>query len=312
MAIATAEFRNTLARLGHSARGGVRRLLGRMHLLSFRESMRVITDAYPDVVEPYIDAAIDLTVQWYDEQPTTGSVFVPQPIDPPDREVLGRSGRWAMTTDDPVGNLGEHANRQVFQASRDTVLDNVIREDGTRWAREARADACPFCKILTTRGAVYWSEASALSVVGRTPNLELGDRRQIHAGGLTRAEAMARRQKYRSWKQAGKAGKMVGEFRVGALRGTRQYGEKYHDDCYCVAVPIRPGGVYVPPDYAESWERDYSDAIAEANKHYANKGQVGKTLSMNDIVNAWNRNERKARGLKKPGPKPKQKPDQGE
>lgn len=291
MPLGTLQFRSLLTNLSHSVRRDAGTLLSRMGQFTAREGRAFITEAWPELIRPYIDLATDLTVEWYDGQPTTNTVFVPQPTDPPPDEQLAVNGRWALGQDDPRDALGGAGERAVFNASRDTVLDNVIREDGARWAREARPGACSFCKLMTTRGAIYWSEASALAVTGRTVNLESSDRRAIAAGQMTRAEAMARRQFYRSGREAAEAGANVGDRRVGALRGTRDYGEKYHDHCYCLAVMVRPGQTYEAPEYAHSWEQDYQDAVGAAEKQLANKG-IDRKLTIKDIVNAWERNER--------------------
>lgn len=303
MALGTVQFRSLLTNLSHNVRRDAGTLLTRMGRFTAREGRAFITEAWPELLRPYIDAAADLTVEWYDGQPTANTVFVPQPADPPTDEQLAVNGRWAIGQDDPREALGSTGERAVFNASRDTVLDNVIREDGARWVREARPGACAFCKLMSTRGAVYWTEASALTVTGRTVNVELPDRRAIAAGQMTRAEAMARRQFYRSEHEAGKAVVNVGDRRVGALRGTRDYGDSYHDECRCLAVMVRPGDTYTPPDYAQSWEQAYKDAVTAAEKQNANQG-VDRKLTIKDIINAWDRNEREARGLKKPGPKP--------
>lgn len=291
MPLGTLQFRSLLTNLSHNVRRDAGTLLSRMGQFTAREGRAFITEAWPELIRPYIDAAGDLTVEWYDGQPSTNTVFVPQPADPPPDEQLAANGRWAIGQDDPADALGGAGERAVFNASRDTVLDNVIREEGARWAREARPGACNFCKMMTTRGAVYWTEASALTVTGRTVNIELADRRAIAAGQMTRAEAMARRQFYRSEREAGKAGANVGDRRVGALRGTRDYGDSYHDECRCLAVMVRPGDTYKPPEYAQSWEQDYQDAVAAAEKQNANQG-VTRALTIKDVVNAWDRNDR--------------------
>lgn len=310
MPLGTLQFRSLLTNLSHNVRRDAGTLLTRVGHLSARELRAFITEAWPELLRPYIDLAGDLTVEWYDGQPTTNTVFVPQPADPPPDEQLAADGRWAVGEKDPISELSRKGEKAIFDSSRDTVLDNVIREDGARWVREARPQACPFCKLLTTRGAVYWTEASALTVTGRTVNIEQSDRRAIAAGQMTRPEAMARRQYYRSEREATKAGAQVGDRRVGALRGTRDYGESYHNNCMCLAVMVRPGDTYTPPEYAQSWEQDYINARESAQKQLANQG-VHRELTLKDVVNAWDRNEREARGLKKRGPKPGRQPEAG-
>ncbi|MBF6254407.1 VG15 protein [Nocardia farcinica] len=59
--------------------------------------------------------------------------------------------------------------------------------------------------------------------------------------------------------------------RVGAsgrVRGSRSEGEKYHDDCGCVPVPVRAGDVYEPPEYVEAWLEQYEQAYSLANGNY--------------------------------------------
>lgn len=51
-----------------------------------------------------------------------------------------------------------------------------------------------------------------------------------------------------------------------------------HDNCHCIAVPVRGGDSYTPPDYVQQWQQDYQDA----------RDAVGGQL--NDIVNHMRRN----------------------
>lgn len=48
---------------------------------------------------------------------------------------------------------------------------------------------------------------------------------------------------------------------------------KGHDNCHCIAVPVRAGDTWTPPEYVQQWQQDYQDA----------RKQVGGNL--NDIVN---------------------------
>lgn len=40
--------------------------------------------------------------------------------------------------------------------------------------------------------------------------------------------------------------------------------DKYHDNCKCIAVMVRPGGSYTPPAYAEKWNSEYEAAVKAA------------------------------------------------
>lgn len=304
MPLGTSRFRVLLSDLTQHVRRDAKRLVSRMGRFTAREGREFISEAFPELLRPYIDAAGDLTVEWYDGQPTTSTtIFVPQQAEPPPDEQVAASGRWGIEQPDPGDALGTSGERIVFNHSRDTVLDNVIRE-GVRWAREARPNACAFCKLMTTRGAIYHTEATALSVQGTSVKLEPRDLELIAAGLLTRDQALQERMFYRTKHNAEKAGKQVGDLIDRQLRGTRERGESWHDNCYCIAVPIREGDTYTPPEYAQSWEDDYKDAITAAEKQMAQKGEY-RRMDLNDILNGWDRNDRAKRGLKKPGPKPK-------
>lgn len=274
MTLAVNEFQLLLTQLAADLGVKVDRLLNQLGRLSQAEVLAFITDAYPDLATPYLSGAAQLTTQWYAEQPTT-SLYVPKSAALAPLEQLAISGRWSMLQKDPIAALQGSAQRAVLNASRDTVLENVANEPGARWARHASANACSFCRLMATRGGVYRSEASATTVTGRSINLELSDRRAIAAGQITRNEALQRRSTFRSVRQAKKQGKQVGDLRVGALRGTRNYGESYHDRCHCIAVMIRPGQEYEPPPYVEQWEQDYIDAVKATRAAGSTKGKYG-------------------------------------
>lgn len=125
---------------------------------------------FPQLVDVFAGAAADLTVEWYDGLGPAAYRARPAPL--PSLEQLEASTRWAASaltatgTALPVERLAGTAQRALFNASRDTVALNVELE-GTGWARYASANACEFCRMLATRGAVYGSKSAATSVVGR-------------------------------------------------------------------------------------------------------------------------------------------------
>jgi len=181
-------------------------------LLASTQDAAVLQDAYPQTVDPFIAAAGQLSAEWYQSLDTESEYVVetgPQlPI-----SVLEKNVRWAVTQADVFGALTGSAERQVFTATRNTVLYNAERER-VRFARYASANACPWCRVLATREAVYYTQESAV------------------AG---------------------------------------------HDNCHCIAVPVRGSDVYTPPEYVQQWLKDYQDAREE----------VGGNL--NDIVNKLRR-----------------------
>ncbi|ORA23409.1 hypothetical protein [Mycobacterium aquaticum] len=282
MPVAVPEFQLLLTQLAADLGVKVERLLSRIDRLDQREALAFLTEAYPALAMPYLDLAAQTTATFYADQPVgpqpPGQEFVPDvPTDLVPADRLAASARWALLQAKPIPALQGSAMRAVFDGSRDTIIHNVDREKGARWARHASANACAFCRMLATRRAVYTSEAAATRVVGRGVDLTEADRRAIHGGLMTRDEALDRRAVYRNARQAAAAGKSVGNTRasIGRTRGTRPLGEKYHDHCHCVAVCVRPGDTYEPPAYVEQWEQDYMAAVRGAAKDGQTKGEYG-------------------------------------
>ncbi|TXH24933.1 MAG: hypothetical protein E6R06_10885 [Mycobacterium sp.] len=259
------------------------------------EFAALLLAAFPEIIGPYTQAGALVSAQWYTEQaPDLPYVATPH-VDLP-AERLSGSVSWALYapgTATPLERLSGSVKRMIYDASRQTVLHNLQTEygdppggsfddePGTRWARYASANACSFCRLMATRGAVYRSKASAERVVGRSIDITNADRRQIAAGYMTRDEALARRATYSSARGARKAGRSVGDRKTGRLRGTRGYGGKYHDHCRCIAVPVRPGTSYEPPDYVEKWEDDY---IAATRTVSASGADTGGKSELNAIL----------------------------
>lgn len=186
----------------------------------------------PGVVDPYLAASGDITATWYESQ-APQSAYVATPAALVDEGQLQSTARWAAgtvltrTPVTPLDLLSGAMQRALFNESRETVLENAETEPGARWARHASANACEFCRMVATRGAVYTSEATAGRVGGR---------------GST-----------------GKRGKGI------RSRGNQAVGDKYHDHCHCIVVPVRPGQSYDPPSYVEAWEAEYTRARKAAD-----------------------------------------------
>lgn len=257
----------------------------------------ILLAAFPEVIAPYLQASAMTSAQQYDESaPELEFKATPIPEIPADR--LSNSVRWSLYAPGdakPLDRLAGAAQRMVFDASRQTMLENLAAEydvpveevstPGTRWARHASSNACSFCKVMATRSAVYRSESSALTVQGRSVDLSVSDRRRLRQGqGFASMseispaaidEALGRRSRYVSARAAKKAGKLVGDKKVGSLRGKRKYGDKFHDHCHCTAIAVRPGHSYEPAPYVEQWEQDYVDAVKAAENAGQTKGEYG-------------------------------------
>ncbi|WP_301119789.1 hypothetical protein [Mycolicibacterium fortuitum] len=122
-----------------------------------------VAEVWPHIVEPYNSAGADLTAQWYDElAPDEPYQAEPQALTIPEEQALSTAG-WALRATgigSPLTRLAGASKRLVYASQRDTVLWNAARE-GVRWRRLAQPGACAFCRMLTTRGAVYGSQQAA-------------------------------------------------------------------------------------------------------------------------------------------------------
>jgi hypothetical protein len=253
-----------------------------MTLFQGKQVRRQFWEMYPDVVGPHLASAGELTAAWYDSLGAPGAKYhATVPTLPSDAQLRsgaawalnqGGSGDqlgdakgsgagrgWAseagvdsaiarqavmeaaiaagataeeavaeaMTAEAATGAVTEQAlteamfnamlgvaQRQMFNQSRNTVRWNAKHEPGTRWVRYASANACAFCRMLSTLGTwegegYYQSERTAL-------------------------------------------------FR-------RRDGERYHDYCRCIAVPVRSGQTYAEPPWMDAWRQEYKDASTLAD-----------------------------------------------
>lgn len=267
------ELQLILTSLADDATAKVVALLGRMDRLDRAEALAFVTEAFPGLIAPYLVAGGDLGVTVYEDLPGGVQGFVPVVAELPSNDQLGINIRWLLLNGSPDAVRGT-VTRLVNNAVRDTQFANLAAEYGdpviltdpntalgTMWARHASANACGFCRMLATRKAVYRSKESAERVTGRGVDLTQVDLRNIAAGVMTREEALARRSVYRSVGHAQRQGKQVGDRRAsGRTRGMQKLGDKFHDHCRCLAVPVRPGASYDPPDYVQQWEKDYQAA----------------------------------------------------
>ncbi|MCV7226067.1 hypothetical protein [Mycolicibacterium komossense] len=146
------ELRAALVAIGRALDSDVAKLAIALSPLGKSEALRYITDAYPQVVSPYLAAAGDLTATWYEDQPLAigAKAFTATPAELPAVDQLAANGRWAMLQQSPSTALQGTSRRQTFQTHRDTVIENADRE-GVPWVREARPGACGFCRMQATR-----------------------------------------------------------------------------------------------------------------------------------------------------------------
>lgn len=124
----------------------------------------VMIAATPEVVAPYRAAAGELSASWYDSN-VAAAGFRATPAAPVAAEQVAASVRWSMgpaftsQPASPLALLAGSVQRMVFGGSRDTLIGNAARE-GVRYARYASSTACPFCRMLVTRGFVYTEDTA--------------------------------------------------------------------------------------------------------------------------------------------------------
>jgi hypothetical protein len=188
-----------------------------------------LQEAFPLVVDPFLASAAVLSTEWY-RSLDPESTFPAEPAPGPAFAALAANATWALTQFNPLENMLGSVDREVFSASRETLVSNAERE-GVRFARYASANACAWCRVLATREPVYKSAANAV---------------------------------------------------------------KGHDNCHCMAVPVRGGDTYTPPAYVADWLEEYNTARRQAGGNLDDiVNQMRKTRypGEKDLLNA----ERRAR-----------------
>lgn len=212
----------------------------------------ILVEAVPELLVPFETMAAQLTAVWYEDL-AAESPFVATPADTSEVAAVEASVRWAVSplfvvgsVTSPLDLMAGMAQRRVFDASRRTIFENGEREGGIRYARYASANACEFCRMVATRKAVYASAESAMFVGGRGKDVST------------------------NFDENGKR-KRGGQAKGVRARGTQKLGDKYHDHCHCVSVPVRPGQRYEPPPYVNQWEQQYKDAVRST----PGKGEYG-------------------------------------
>lgn len=117
----------------------------------------------------------------------------PAPLPTPARwEALARWGVDPLLGADPdaaaaLARISGGLVRSVLDGARDTVTDNAVRDPAAYgWQRVTRADGCSFCRMLSSRGAVFRDSTVRFAshdncfptgVLVTGPSVEIGYRR---------------------------------------------------------------------------------------------------------------------------------------
>ena len=165
MAVSAPERQFLLNQVNQLAQSDLNQLWVIAERLATGEFFAYVRDAFPDIADPYHQAAAQLAASWFEES-APASAYVAAVADPIPVQRLTSSAEWALGGDgrQALSRLEGTLQRVVFDGARDTTLLNVQRTTST-WARYASATACAFCRLLATRGDAYRSEETAATKV---------------------------------------------------------------------------------------------------------------------------------------------------
>lgn len=286
MPVSAAERRFIMAQLGQRAKEDMIRLWDAAGRLEDIDFAAYVADAFPDLAVGAYQLAADVSAALFEEDfPAITKPAVTAP--PPSLTQLKESAVWALggDGDKALNRLQGTLQRALLNGSRETTVSNA-QSNGMRWIRVARPNACAFCRMLATRTTIsddlYRSKEAALSVVGRSVNLSIADRRMIASGQMTREEALARRDEMQLTYQIGAK---KGSPRGRRPRGKRPLGEKYHDDCYCDAKAIPVGSNPMEVLYAE--DPEYATTVDVWNTEYIKARTRAESGDTSKILSEW-------------------------
>lgn len=176
-----------------------------------------LLEVMPEVLEPYITAAGELSAVWYEDlrAAKVGGTFTAVTAGAVSKSRMDALVRWGVKplykqSDSTVLSLlGGGMQKLIAGADRATIQANAQKDVvSTSWARVARPGACDFCRMLAGRGAVYRSKSAAGMVIGR---------------GVDPSKTV---------------GKRGGQGKGLKTRGTRSlHAPDFHDFCRCRAEP---------------------------------------------------------------------------
>lgn len=212
-----------------------------LDLLHLRQSLPAFKAAVTREVQQHAQASATMAARQYRQQRVAAGVgagFTPRPAPPPpleqvaamvdyavqplwNAEVLAQPVTEAGSTAiaDAKARLAAASERLVLDAGQQTIVGNVEADRKARgYARIPEPNACSFCLMLATRGAVYKTDRAGRVANGRG-RVSKGTR---HLDGDSFAASNAK-------------------FKDGDVPSTI----KVHDNCRCHVEPVF--GVYEPP-----------------------------------------------------------------
>lgn len=280
MSVAALEqHRRDLGRLWAAASRDLGTVAFAVRRLDVAEARELLKVALPDLMDPFLGAASDMSAVLLDELYRI-TANVPASAYLPSAAKVDRMARWAVAPmvdasleSTVLSRVAGASERMLYDAARLTVSRGVISNylarknrrygDVTRdeagsiikFQRFPATGACDFCKMLASRGAVYRTEGSAGGVVGRG-----SARTGFDASG------------------ARTSGGIGGGVKA---RGKQQLGSNYHDACRCLVQPVIAGTEVAA--YASEVEKRYWGIYSGAFTDEAG----GTLMSDADIMARW-------------------------
>lgn len=224
---------------------------------------KLLAELLPEVTDPFGSAAASLAADFYEELRIASAATAPMQTTlaaPAAQGQVDAMARWSVGPlfgADPapglvLARLTGSLSRLVADQHRKTVEANIDADpEAPSYARHASANACAFCAMLATRGPVYRTAASAGGVTG----VSLGGRdyRKLRKLGDTQ-------ERFDRIAYGVRVDKETGQVKRRSSRSKRSEGDKYHDHCHCIAVPVWDPSTYEEPAYVEKWREAYDNA----------------------------------------------------
>jgi hypothetical protein len=258
MPVSAAERRFVLDNLTRLAEADIQRMWRAAELQTDVEFAAYVTQAFPEIVDPYHQMAAELGATFFEEDfpaITQPPLLVP-PLPP---EQLKSSAEWALGADgvEAISRMAGTAQRAIYDGERNTTAANA-RRNGMRWVRVARPDACAFCRLLASRAAAgeTYSGSGVQLKIDPDTGLPFEDRR--------------------------KTAVVYGRRRTGSKQAT---GKEYHDHCHCTAKAI-PSGVD-PMDYLSETEPQAADLAAQWSNEYDKAAKAAGSGDPKKILTEW-------------------------
>ncbi|AMS03247.1 head maturation protease [Gordonia phage Lucky10] len=154
-----AELRNWIVQLSDNAERDLALLWSQLDARTVRDGL---FDVMPALVGDYGDAAATVSAEWYDEHRASLNVAGGYAADVPANPDLGAEALagWGSQLatenwDSALALISGGLVKRIFTASRETLTTATVDDPQARGWQRSGVGACPFCRMLIGRGAVF-------------------------------------------------------------------------------------------------------------------------------------------------------------